>query len=263
MPTRTRTRAHAQTHSHGDQDETLSPQEREGHSTLKRHICCHTLSNNYDLCSGYFPDFIPIDENKCVCENPHFYNGGFLKQVSNPRSKYNDNYFSEMIDAYSISKYIWGGAFPDSRVGTGKGIQGEWHTVSKNKPSSKLNKVFRNKQNDKPVYIYKSKTSSKCNNNLGSQRHNQQKSSRFKYYNPNNSSKMVDSYNINSNNSNKNNNSIKHQGHPSSIYRHPHTPTHTQKHRHTPTHTHTRKHRHTPTHTWTTGPVPWGRPTLP
>ena len=118
MHTHIRTHAHAHAHSHGDQDETLSPQEREENSTFKRHICCHTYSNEYNLCSGYFPDFIPIDENECVCENPHFYNGRFLKQITNPRSRYNDNYFSKMKDAYGISKYIWGKTSPSSRIGT-------------------------------------------------------------------------------------------------------------------------------------------------
>ena len=71
-------------------------------------------------------------------------------------------------------------------------------------------------------------------NSTGSQRYNQQKNSRFKYYNSDNSSKNVDSYNNNGGNNNNYNNSIKYQGHPSNIYRHTHT--------HTPTHTHTHTH---------------------
>ena len=75
--------------------------------------------NKYNLCSGYFPDYIPLDDNTFTKlysgnDNPKYYpytfNGGYLKQVYNPNSKYNYDYLLERRTAYAISKKFWGGS---------------------------------------------------------------------------------------------------------------------------------------------------------
>ena len=93
--------------------------------------------NKYNLCSGYFPDFITLNKNvfdDIYNDNnfpryyPYNFNGKYLKQISNSESKYNNKYFSKMKSAYDISKHIWGNPSPSSGIGTkgsGIGTQGE------------------------------------------------------------------------------------------------------------------------------------------
>ena len=68
---------------------------------------------NKDFCSGYFPDFITLDDPMYYqlsnSNNHNFYylkihNGKYLKYLSNKSSKYNNLYFDNLTDAYVISK---------------------------------------------------------------------------------------------------------------------------------------------------------------
>ena len=81
-------------------------------------------SNNYYMyeknkkfCSGYFPSFITLDDDKYYQisnnTNPdniknNYYlkikNNKYLKQLVNKNSKYNYEYFNNLKDAYRISK---------------------------------------------------------------------------------------------------------------------------------------------------------------
>ena len=108
-------------------------------------------SNKYNLCSGYFPDFIPLDKNvfnDLYSDNdfpkyyPYIFNGKYLKQISNSESKYNNKYFLEMKTAYDISKQFWGKPSPSSGIGTkgsGIGTQGEqiWEVPNRRNPRNK------------------------------------------------------------------------------------------------------------------------------
>ena len=49
---------------------------------------------------------------------PYIHNGRFLKQLSNSRSKYNNNYFYNMRTAYNISKKLRDYPHASSRIGT-------------------------------------------------------------------------------------------------------------------------------------------------
>ena len=90
-------------------------------------------SNKYNMCSGYFPDFIlsPYLDN-CSSDGyfkndndvfingspnfidntddyyPHFRDGKFSKQISNANSKYNNSYFLKMKPIYKICKKVLG-----------------------------------------------------------------------------------------------------------------------------------------------------------
>ena len=72
----------------------------------------YMYKNNKNFCSGYFPDFITLDDPMYYQlsnnNNHRFYylktqNGKYLKYLSNKNSKYNNVYFNEMTDAYRIS----------------------------------------------------------------------------------------------------------------------------------------------------------------
>ena len=67
---------------------------------------------NKDFCSGYFPNFITLDDDmyyhlsNSINHNFYYlriYNGKYLKYLSNNNSKYNNQYFDNLIDAYEIS----------------------------------------------------------------------------------------------------------------------------------------------------------------
>ena len=75
----------------------------------------------HNLCSGYFPDHIPLDDNtlaKLYNDNdkpkyyPYIVNGRYLKQIFNSNSKYNKDYLLKNKTAFAISKKFWGGSFP-------------------------------------------------------------------------------------------------------------------------------------------------------
>ena len=95
---------------------------------------CIMYSNKYNMCSGYFPDFIlspnldredynggysnNIDNNAFSNDSPnfnydndnyypHFRNGKYSKQISNANSKYNNSYFYKLRPAYKICKKFW------------------------------------------------------------------------------------------------------------------------------------------------------------
>ena len=76
-------------------------------------------TNKYNFCSGYFPEFITLNDNLSynLSENNsdfnYYYlytkNGKYLKQLSNCNSRYDGKYFKEMYMAYKISKKLkWG-----------------------------------------------------------------------------------------------------------------------------------------------------------
>ena len=92
---------------------------------------CMMYSNKYNMCSGYFPDFIlspnlnndnykgvyskNIDFNSFSNDSPNFNynsvdyypnfrNGKYSKQISNANSKYNNSYFHKLKPAYKICK---------------------------------------------------------------------------------------------------------------------------------------------------------------
>ena len=71
------------------------------------------------LCSGYFPDHIPLDYNKfnklydvndkpCVIYDQYIVNGRYLKQVFNSNSKYDWEYLLNNEAAFAISRKFWG-----------------------------------------------------------------------------------------------------------------------------------------------------------
>ena len=152
-------------------------------------------SNKYNLCSGYFPDFITLDDNvfKDLYSDknipkyyPYIFNGKYLKQISNSESKFNNKYFSKMKSAYDISKKFWGNPSPSSGIGTkgsGIGTQGENKdcrysgigepTVNANYKIKVINKPsHKNKQNIKQsnlntnsININDSNNSNNNNNN--------------------------------------------------------------------------------------------------
>ena len=73
------------------------------------------------LCSGYFPDHIPLDFNTFnklydVNDKPRYYqyivNGRYLKQVFNSNSKYDRDYLLNNATAFAISKKFWGESIP-------------------------------------------------------------------------------------------------------------------------------------------------------
>ena len=75
----------------------------------------------HKLCSGYFPDHIPLDDNTFaklydVNDKPRYYpyivNGRYLKQIFNSNSKYNKDYLLNNMTAFAISKKFWGESFP-------------------------------------------------------------------------------------------------------------------------------------------------------
>ena len=75
----------------------------------------YMYKNKYNFCSGYFPDFIFLDKNSFndmynMSNFPRYYpyvlNGNYLKQLSNFKSKYNNNYFSKMSFTHRLSKQI-------------------------------------------------------------------------------------------------------------------------------------------------------------
>ena len=70
-------------------------------------------NKNKNFCSGYFPDFITLNDNsyyQLSNENNHnFYylyvkDGKYLKYLSNINSKYNNQYFKDMNYAYRVGK---------------------------------------------------------------------------------------------------------------------------------------------------------------
>ena len=69
------------------------------------------------LCSGYFPDHIPLDFNTFnklydINDKPRYYqyivNGRYLKQVFNSNSKYDWDYLLNNEAAFAISRKFWG-----------------------------------------------------------------------------------------------------------------------------------------------------------
>ena len=84
------------------------------HVNNKKH---YMYSNKGNFCSGYFPDFITLDNmvgyNASEGNNySHYYlyikNKKYLKLLSNSKSKYNNRYFDDMSFAYKVSeKYKW------------------------------------------------------------------------------------------------------------------------------------------------------------
>ena len=80
----------------------------------------HLNDNNYymykknkNFCSGYFPDFITLDDpmhyqisnnNKHSSYYLKIQKGKYLKYLSNKYSKYNNAYFNEMTDAHTIGR---------------------------------------------------------------------------------------------------------------------------------------------------------------
>ena len=73
----------------------------------------YMYSNKNNFCSGYFPDFITLDNDigYSISEGnnySHYYlytkNNSYLKPLSNPMSKYNNKYFDDMNFAYKICK---------------------------------------------------------------------------------------------------------------------------------------------------------------
>ena len=73
----------------------------------------YMYSNKGNFCSGYFPDFITLDNmvgyNASEGNNySHYYlytkNKKYLKPLSNPKSSYNNKYFDNMNFAYKVSK---------------------------------------------------------------------------------------------------------------------------------------------------------------
>ena len=70
-------------------------------------------NKNKNFCSGYFPDFITLDDTSYYQlsngNNSNFYylyikNGKYLKYLSNKNSKYNNQYFNDMNYVYRVSK---------------------------------------------------------------------------------------------------------------------------------------------------------------
>ena len=75
-----------------------------GYSFMEGYIFTH------NLCSGYFPDYIPLDDNtftKLYSDNdkpkyyPYIVNGRYLKQIYNSNSKYNNDYLLKNKTAYA------------------------------------------------------------------------------------------------------------------------------------------------------------------
>ena len=73
----------------------------------------YMYSNKHNFCSGYSPDFITLDSIDGYnfskgSDYSHYYlyvnNNMYLKPLSNPVSKYNNNYFDKLRHAYKISK---------------------------------------------------------------------------------------------------------------------------------------------------------------
>ena len=73
----------------------------------------YMYTNKNNFCSGYFPDFITLDNDICynISEGnnySHYYlytkNKRYLKTLSNSMSKYNNRYFDDMNFAYIVSK---------------------------------------------------------------------------------------------------------------------------------------------------------------
>merc|ERR1712082_17240 len=71
--------------------------------------------NDYEInrSCGYFPEFITLDKNnfnKIYDKTnypryyPYLFGGRFIKQVSNSKSKYNNQYFSDMKYIHEINK---------------------------------------------------------------------------------------------------------------------------------------------------------------
>ena len=82
--------------------------------------------NKYNFCSGYFPEFITLDDkvaynfSKMNNDSNYYYlytnNNKYLKQLSNYKSKYDGKYFKKMYFAYKVSKKLsW-------NYDTGKGV---------------------------------------------------------------------------------------------------------------------------------------------
>ena len=77
----------------------------------------YMYTNKNNFCSGYFPDFITLDNDigYSISEGnnySHYYlytkNNSYLKPLSNPMSKYNNKYFDDMNFAYKIcKKHSW------------------------------------------------------------------------------------------------------------------------------------------------------------
>ena len=77
----------------------------------------YMYTNKNNFCSGYFPDFITLDNDigYSISEGnnySHYYlytkNKRYLKPLSNSLSKYNNKYFDDMNFAYRVSnKHSW------------------------------------------------------------------------------------------------------------------------------------------------------------
>ena len=119
-------------------------------------------SNKYNLCSGYFPDFIPLDnimfedlysDNNIPRYYPYRFNGKYLKQISNSESKYNNEYFFKMKTAYDISKHFWGKPSPSSGIGTkGSGIGTQGEQLSGRKSNLNINSINIDDSNNSNNY---------------------------------------------------------------------------------------------------------------
>ena len=84
----------------------------------------YMYTNKYNFCSGYFPEFITLDNDvaynfsKMNNYSNYYYlytnNNKYLKQLSNCNSRYDGKYFNDMNFAYKVSKKLnW-------NYGTGK-----------------------------------------------------------------------------------------------------------------------------------------------
>ena len=194
----------------------------------------YMYSNKHNFCSGYSPDFITLDSIDGYnfskgSDYSHYYlyvnNNMYLKPLSNPVSKYNNNYFDKLRHAYKISK-----------------VQGWWNTEKGIPKPEESEKGFIDVGidiNNNDVYVPRGSEKGMPSNNS---------ESKIGSSIPRNSEKGIPRGSE--------------KGTPGNVdYRdtHTHTHKHTHTHAHTQTNTHIHKHRHTQTdmhtHTYTYTPT--------
>ena len=100
-------------------EETFFSEERSFYNFMIKNNKCTTNNNNYfmyernkNFCSGYFPDFITLDDefyyhlSNNINHNYYYLkvkNNKYLKYLSNNSSKYNNEYFDNLKLEYKIS----------------------------------------------------------------------------------------------------------------------------------------------------------------
>merc|ERR1712082_395778 len=98
-------------------------------------------------CQGYFPEFIFLSNSifneiynsqNAPKYYPYIHNGKFLRQLSNSRSKYNNNYFYNIRTAHNISKKFRGNPHASSRIGTLDSRTGTMNRCGDNKTHKTL-----------------------------------------------------------------------------------------------------------------------------